>query len=144
MKAINLKTLTAFAFALFTVNVFAQPTFPSGGGTNDNNTCTNSYVFSTLNYVPGLKLAIPRFSGTNLPINLLEADLAGTYDIFAASNLVNPTWNDLLQGTNGQTNFTLPIPLPDMEFFRAARTDPAVDDAGGMSFYFLCGRRCHR
>ena len=45
----------------------------------------------------------------------------------------------MLQGTNGQTNFTLPIPVSQNGFFRVARTDQAVADAAGISFYFLSG-----
>ena len=136
MKTISQKTLATFAFALLAANVFAQPTPPGGGGTNYGS-YTNSYTFTPQPYVPGLKLSVPGLSGTNLPINLLEADPAGTYDIFVSSNLVGATWNDVLQGTNGQTNFTLPSPFANVGFFRAARTDPAVGDAGGMAFYFL-------
>jgi len=135
MKAIIRKILAAFAFALFSLNVLAQPTPPGGGGCTNCPPLTN--YFAPHPYVPGLKLLTAGLSGTNLPINLLEADPAGTYDVFAASNLVGAAWNDVLQGTNGQTNFMLPTPFTGMGFFRAARTDPSVGDAGGMAFYFL-------
>jgi uncharacterized repeat protein (TIGR03803 family) len=81
-------------------------------------------------YVPGLKLAIPPPSGTNLFLNLIEADPAGKYDVYSTPNLAWAPWNDILQGTNGQTNFTMPFSFADMVFFRAARTDaPATNTA---------------
>ena len=101
--------------------------------------CLSVQAQTTLSYVPGLKLSIPPVSGTNLLLNLLEADAAGKYDVYFATNLISATWNDALQGTNGQTNFTLPIPVSHNGFFRVARTDPAVADAAGISFYFLSG-----
>ena len=135
MKATNRKPLAVFASLLFTLNVFAQipPGIGGGGGTN-NYAGTNN--FTPLPYVPGLKLSVSGLSGTNLPINLLEADPAGTYDIFTASNLVGAAWNDVLQGTNGQTNFTLPAPFTGMGFFRAARTDTPVVNTAGMNVIF--------
>ena len=101
--------------------------------------CLSVQAQTTLSYVPGLKLSIPPVSGTNLLLNLLEADAAGKYDVYYATNLISATWNDTLQGTNGQTNFILSFPVSQGGFFRAARTDPAVADAGGISFYFLNG-----
>ena len=98
---------------------------------------TNTYVPPS--YVPGLKMNISPSDGTNFLLSLLEADSAGKYDIYFATNLISATWNDTLQGTNGQTNFILSFPVSQSGFFRAARTDPAVADAGGISFYFLNG-----
>ncbi len=77
--------------------------------------------------------------GTNILLSLLEADSAGKYDIYFATNFISATWTDVLQGTNGQTNFILPFPVSQSGFFRVARTDPAVADAAGISFYFLNG-----
>ena len=101
--------------------------------------CLSVHAQIIPSHVPGLKLSIPPVSGTNLLLNLLEADAAGKYDVYFATNLISATWNDALQGTNGQTNFTLPIPVSHNGFFRVARTDPAVADAAGISFYFLSG-----
>ena len=119
-----------------TTNLFAQmpPGFMNGGSGGTN------IIYSTNTsppYVPGLKLAVQSLIGTNLFLNLREADPAGTYDIFAASNLVSASWNDVLGGTNGQTNFTLPIPFAVTGFFRAARTDTPVVNTAGMTASFL-------
>src|SRR5260221_3392327 len=107
---------------------------------NFGDVCTNcpppTNYFNPHPYVPGLKLGILPPSGTNLFINLLEADPAGTYDLFSASNLVAATWNDVLQGTNGQTNFTLQYPFTGMGFLRAARTDIPVTNTAGMTISF--------
>src|ERR1700689_3729301 len=90
MKTINQKII-ALALTLLAANVFAQTSPLDGGCTNDCPPYTNS--FTPQPYVPGLKLAVLPPIGTNLFINLLEADPAGTYDIFTASNLVSATWN---------------------------------------------------
>lgn len=116
-------------------NLFAQLE-PPGGGDGCTNCPPYTNIYFPAPYVPGLKVSIPPFSGTNLPINLLEADPAGTYDIYTASNLVASAWNDVLQGTNGQTNFTLPFPFTQMGFFRAARTDTPVMNTASMTVYF--------
>lgn len=112
---------------------------PPGGGVGCTN-CppyTNTYVPPP--YVPGLKMNISPAEGTNFLLSLLEADSAGKYDIYFATNLILATWNDVLQGTNGQTNFTLPISASQNGFFRTARTDQAVADAADIVFYFLNG-----
>ena len=119
------------------LNVFGQPTPPGGGGSGNTNYIPNTYMLQP--YVPGLKLSIPPASGTNLFINLLEADPAGTYDIFAASNIVSAPWNAVLGGTNGQTNFTLPFLFTNVGFFRAARTDTPVVNTAGMTANFPNG-----
>jgi hypothetical protein len=93
------------------------PIIGGGGGCTNCPPDTNIYSIASPPYVPGLKLAIPPSSGTNLSINLLEADPAGTYDIYAASNLVSAPWNDILPGISGQTNFILPNPFTDLGFF---------------------------
>jgi hypothetical protein len=116
-------------------NLNAQITLP-GGGTNGGGGGTNYYSFTPHPYVPGLKLAILPPSGTNLFAHLLEADPAGKYDIFATSNLIAATWNDVFGGTNGQTNFTLPIPFTSMGFLRAARTDTPVVNTASMTVNF--------
>jgi hypothetical protein len=112
----------------------AQPTPPSNGGNTNGGSYTNINFVSP--YVPGLKLSIPAGSGTNLPINLLEADPAGTYGLYAASNLTGATWSSILQGTNSQTNFTLPFPFSGMGFLRAARTDTPVTNTAAMTVTF--------
>jgi hypothetical protein len=121
--------------SIFCMVAFAQITPPGGG-----NGCTNcppyTNNYTPPPYVPGLKVSIPPLSGTNLFINLLEADPAGTYDVFAASNLVSAIWNDVLSGTNSQTNFILPFPFTDMGFFRAARMDTPVTNTAGMTVSF--------
>lgn len=117
-------------------NTFAQlipPGLTNGGGGGTN---FISYTNPPIPYVPGLKLSIPPLTGTNLFIHLLEADPAGKYDIFSASNLVASSWSDMLQGTNGQTNFTLPFPFTDTGFFRAARTDTPVTNTATMTISF--------
>ena len=135
----NLTKIAVIPLSTFTLlfysAAFAQITPPGGGGGCIN--CppyTNNYT--SLPYVPGLKLSVPPLSGTNLPINLLEADPAGKYDIYFASNLVSSSWNDIVQGTNGQTNFTLTFPQTKMGFYRAARTDTPVTDTAGMTVCF--------
>jgi len=117
--------------------VFAQPIPPGGGGSGSG---TNEpYDWTPRPYVPGLKMNISLPNGANFQLSLLEADLAGKYDIYFATNLISAPWNDVLQGANGQTNFTLSIPVSQSGFFRVARTDQAVADAAGISFYFLNG-----
>jgi len=140
-KEIMKKLATVFAviFASLVTGIGLHAQMPPGftnswGGGTNYISYTNSGF--SMPYVPGLKLSIRGLSGTNLPINLLEADPAGTYDIFAASNLISAPWNDLLGGTNGQTNFTLPFPFISMGYFRAARTDTPVVNTAGMTAYF--------
>ncbi len=120
--------------SLLCLNAFAQTLPDFGGGCTNCPPITNYFISQP--YVPGLKLAIQHLSGTNLPINLREADPAGKYDIYYASNLTSSTWSDVLGGTNGQTNFTLTMSQPTMGFFRAARSDTPVADAAGMTFSF--------
>jgi hypothetical protein len=129
--------MTVLASSIIGNKLQAQmpPGFTNGGGSYTNDFPYTNY-YSPPPYVPGLKLAIPPAIGTNLSINLLEADPAGTYDIYTASNLVSSAWNDVASGTNGQTNFTLPFAFPDMEFFRAARTDTPVVNTAGMTAFF--------
>jgi hypothetical protein len=133
MKTITAKVI-ALAIFLFAAGAIAQPIFPGGGGCTNCPPATN--YFAPLPYIPGLKLAILPPSGTNLFINLLEADPAGTYGLFSESNLVAATWSNVIQGTNGQTNFTLPYPFTGMGFLRAARTDTPVTDTAGMMVSF--------
>jgi len=128
--------MTVLASLVIGNKLQAQITPPGGGGGGGTNTYYYTNSFSSPPYMPGLKLAIPPPVGTNLFINLLEADPAGTYDIFAASNLAYASWNDVLDGTNGQTNFTLPIPFAGAGFFRVARTDTPVVDTAGMTASF--------
>jgi hypothetical protein len=132
MKTMKQKTIGAFALIFLAVNTFAQT--PPGGGCTNCPPITNIYIPPP--YVPGLKLAVLPPSGTNLFINLLEADPAGTYGLFSESNLVGATWSEVLQGTNGQSNFTLPYPFTGMGFLRAARTDTPVTDTAGMTVSF--------
>ncbi len=114
--------------------IFAQPILPGGGSTGSG---TNEpYSWTSQPYVPGLKMNISKMDGTNFHLSLLEADPAGKYDIYFANDLGSAVWNDLLQGTNGQTNFTLTFPNSSPGFFRTARTDPTVADAGNMEVYF--------
>ena len=124
----------ATLFAGLTEKVFSQmPPGGGGGSTNEPPTWTPSP------YVPGLKMNISPPDSTNFHLSLLEADSAGKYAIYFATNLISATWNSVLQGTNGQTNFTLPIPASQSGFFRVARADQAVADASGISFFFLSG-----
>lgn len=134
---------TKITLALFTSQlvlcpaVFAQP-MPPGIGDGGCTNCppyTNNYI--ALPYVPGLKMSISYASGTNFQLALLESDPAGRYDIYFATNIVAGSWSDILQGVTGQSNFTLPMPVSQSGFFRVARTDEAVADAGGLWFYFL-------
>ena len=121
--------------------VFAQPIPPGGGGGGGGCTnCppyTNTYVPPP--YVPGLKVSISPPDSTNFHLSLLEADSAGKYAIYFSTNLISATWDARLQGTNGQTNFTIPISPSQNGFFRVARADQAVADAAGITFYFLSG-----
>jgi hypothetical protein len=82
-------------------------------------------------------MSISLVDSTDFQLSLLEADPAGRYDIYFATNIVPVSWSDILQGVTGQTNFTLPIPAAERGFFRVARADEAVADAAGMTFYFL-------
>jgi hypothetical protein len=125
---------TVFTLLLLCSGVFAQPTPP--GSTNNGSGGTNYYYYTPPPYVPGLKLSVPPLTGTNLSLNLLEADPAGKYDIYFASNLVSASWSDIVQGTNGQTNFILSFPQPDMGFFKTARTDPPITNAANMTISF--------
>lgn len=133
MKTIN-RQIVALAILLFAASAFAQ--LPPGfvPCTNDCPPYTNYYIPPP--YVPGLKLAVQPPSGTNLFVNLLEADPSGTYGLFSESNLTGAAWSEVLQGTNGQTNFTLPYPFTDMGFLRAARTDTPVTNTAGMTVSF--------
>lgn len=96
---------------------------------------TNYVSFTPTPYIPGLKVSTTGISGTNFQLNLVEADPAGMYDIYYASNLT-ATWNDLIFGTNGQTNFTLSISTPDGGFFKATRSDTPITDAANMTVSF--------
>lgn len=118
--------------------VVAQSPIPPGGGGVGSGT-NEPYNWTPPPYVPGLKMNISLPDGTNFHLSLLEADSAGKYAIYFSTNFILATWNGVLQGTNGQTNFTLPIPVSQSGFFRVARADQAVADAAGMSFYFLSG-----
>jgi hypothetical protein len=134
-----MKTLTKVAAILLTqltlsLSVFGQ--MPPGGGGGSTNEPSN---WTPPPYVPGLKMNISPPDSTNFHFSLLEADSAGKYAIYFATNFISATWNGVLQGTNGQTNFTLPIPASQSGFFRVARADQAIADASGISFYFLSG-----
>lgn len=137
MKA-SMKVVAVFLAQLtLCLLVFAQPIPPGGGGGGSG---TNEpYNWTPPPYVPGLKMNISPPDSTNFHLSLVEADSAGKYDIYFATNLISATWNDVLQGTNSQTNFTLPIPVSQNGFFRVARTDQAVADAASISFHFLSG-----
>jgi hypothetical protein len=111
-----------------------------GGGTNNyggGGTNGSSDFWSPPKYVPGLKLTIPAVAGTNVHLGLLEADPAGSYAIYFATNVVTDFWSNLLQGVTGQTNFILPLPASDNGFFRVARADEAVTNAAGIGVYFF-------
>lgn len=118
---------------------FAQPLPPpdGGGGSYTNTPFTNYYSNAPL--PPGLKFGTPVIESTNFRLTLLEADPEGQYDLYFATNAYGPVWSNILQGVAGQTNFLVSKPEPDGGFFRAARADAAVEDAGGTSFYFLSG-----
>jgi hypothetical protein len=136
MKKLTAVIAGIFAMLVIGVDLHAQLIPPGGGGSYTNAPDTNTYTYTPPPYVPGLKVAVQPLSSSNLCLNLREADPAGTYDIFSASNLIAATWNDVLQGTNGQTNFNLPFPFVDMVFFRAARTDTPVTNTSGMTVSF--------
>ncbi len=123
----------ATLFAGSNEKVFGQILPGGGGGGSGTN---EPYNWTPLPYVPGLKMNISMMDATNFRLTLLEADPAGKYDIYFATNLISATWNDLLQGTNGQSNFALTFPNSSSGFFRTARTDTPVADAGNMTFYF--------
>ncbi len=112
--------------------IFAQLILPGDGGSGTN----EPYNWTPQPYVPGLKMNISVMSGTNFHLSLLEADPAGKYDIYFSSNLDSVVWNDLLQGTNSQTNFNLTFPNSSPGFFRTARTDTPVADAQNIGVYF--------
>ncbi len=133
MTTINPKII-ALTIILSAASIFAiSPTDPgSGGGTNT----TSGSTYAPPPYVPGLKLAIPPLSGTNLYLKLVEADPAGKYDVYSVTNLASASWNDILQGTNGQTNFILTFLQLGNKFFRAARTDIPVTNTAGMIVQF--------
>jgi len=137
MKASIKVVVVLLAQLTFCLSAHAQMPPGAGGGCTNCPPDTNSYVPPA--YVPGLKMNISPPDGTNFLLSLLEADSAGKYDIYFVTNLISATWNDIRQGTNGQTNFTLPISASQNGFFRVARTDQAVADAAGISFYFLNG-----
>lgn len=125
MKNLVMGLLVAVSVSLST---FAQLTPPG---------ITNIFVvpFIPPPYAPGLKVSTTGIVGTNFQLNLVEADPAGTYDIYFASNLT-AEWNDIFSGTNGQTNFALSAPTTDEGYFKATRTDAAVNDASNMMFSF--------
>ena len=133
-KAVGL-LLAVFSLLFFDYVVFAQPT-PGGGGGGGSG--TNTYPAPTYNYiyVPSLKLVIPSVNESNLYLNLLEADPAGKYDIYFETNLASLSWTDVLQGTNGQTNFVYALSSSDTGFFRAARTDEPVTNTATMTVVF--------
>ena len=137
IKKIVGRLTVGFAVACcFLLNSYAQLLPPS---LTNCPTCppnTNNVIYVTaMPYVPGLKESTTGISGTNFQLNLVEADPAGTYDVYYASNLT-ATWNDLISGTNGQTNFTLNIPTPDGGFFKATRSDTPITDAANMTASF--------
>jgi hypothetical protein len=134
-----MKELAKIAVVLLTLflcsNVIAQmPPPPPGGWCTNCPPYTNNYTPPP--YVPGLKLSVSPLSGTNLFLNLLEADPAGKYDIYFESNLVSSSWSDVIQGTSGQTNFALTFSESDMGFFKAARTDTPITNAANVTFSF--------
>jgi hypothetical protein len=90
-------------------------------------------------YVPGLKVSTTGINGTNFQLNLLEADPAGSYDIFSVTDLTSSVWNDISQGGTGQTNFTLAFVQTGAGFYRAARTDTPVVSASGLLVDFVNG-----
>jgi hypothetical protein len=131
-------TLAGILLLLFSYfSAFAQLTPPRFTNSGSADTNYISFTYTPPPYVPGLKLAMHGFDGTNLFIGLKEADPAGTYDLFFASNLFSSAWNDVAQGASGQTNFSLPPPTVNTGFFRAARTDAPVTDTAGMTAYLL-------
>jgi hypothetical protein len=139
MKNLAAVLTVVFITAFNNVELCAQISPP--GGTNGGGGGTNYIVwnYTPPPYVPGLKLAIPPSRGSNFYINLLEADTAGTYAIFAASNLTGSAWSNTLSGAIGQTNFALPFQFTGMGFYRAARTDTPVTNTAGMTATFPNG-----
>lgn len=134
MKTIKQNILVIYTLVVLAADCFAQISPPDGGCTN----CppwTNNFIMPQP-YVPGLKMAILPSSGTNLYLNLLEADPAGKYDIYFESNLTAASWSDVLQGTNGQTNFFFTFSPAGNGYFRAARTDTPIVNTAGMTVYF--------
>lgn len=131
----NLVKIVGIVLTLLSVllcsNVLAQPGPPDGGSGSG----TNVYTYTPPPYFPGLKLAIPAVNGSNLQLNLLEADPAGTYSIYSATGLSSVTWSNIVQGTNGQTNFALLLPTNNY-FYRTARTDTPVTNTAGMTVTF--------
>jgi hypothetical protein len=116
--------------------VLAQPTPPGGGGGGGGTNTYNFTNFVTMPYLPGVKLTINAANATNLSFGFLEADPAAKYDIYSESNLTAPSWSDILQGSNGQTNFTLTVSPSGNGFFRTARTDTPITNTASMTVSF--------
>jgi hypothetical protein len=122
--------------ALFSaLNVFAISLMDD---TNDDD--GTNYYYPTIyppppTYFLGVQLTAPAFSGTNIYLNLQQADLSGKYDVYYTSNLPS-SWSDVSSGTNGQTNFTLSMPSASTAFYRAARKDAALASATNLTVYF--------
>jgi hypothetical protein len=134
MKNLMKVTSVLFLLSLCASAISQSIPIPDGGCTNCPPYTNN---FMPTSYFPGLKLAIQPASGTNLYLNLLEADPAGKYDIYYESNLNAISWSDVLQGTNGQTNFILTFPQwSDSGFFKVSRTDTPVVNTAGMTVSF--------
>ncbi len=87
-------------------------------------------------YVPGLKLTINVPNTTNLSLGFLEADPAAKYDIYYTTDLTAAAWSDVLQGTNGQTNFFRVLSQHGNGFFKAARTDTPITSAANLTVSF--------
>ncbi len=124
---------------LFVKSLSAQsgpPVPPGGGGGGSTNPPPPYYPPPPLYSAPGLKVTVPIPDGTNVHLSLLEADPGGTYDIYFATNINADAWSNVLQGTSGQTNFTLAVPQAPEGFFRASRSDQPVTNAGNISVYF--------
>ncbi len=124
---------------MFILDALAQPSlpWPPGGGGGGGNTNSMPAIPSLPPYTaPGLKITIPVIDGTNFSLSLLEADPAGTYGIYFGTNLISGIWSNVVEGTMGQTNFSLPIPADASGYFRAARMDAPVANAGNISVFF--------
>ena len=133
-KLIAVAGVSLFSAFLFCNPLFAQPTPPGGGGNTNGSYDFTNYV--SMPYVPGVKLTINAASQTNLSFGFLEADPAAKYDIYYETDLLAGAWSDILQGTNGQSNFSLTLPQSANGFFRTARTDTPVTDAASMTVSF--------
>jgi hypothetical protein len=138
MKTFNIKTSRLvigciYAFALIgSQTIFAQmPPFPGGGGGGN----TNSPNPASTNPEPmifGLKLQVAVVSQTNLLIKLVEGDPAGKYDVYFATNFLTGAWTNLVQGTNGQTDFITAKPQHPEGYFKATRADTPIGNASLM------------